>query len=317
MKLSIIVPVYNTEKYIVRCIVSLLCQDFDDYEIIIVNDGTTDKAMEVLCENVHSNKIIVKNQQNGGLSYARNEGLKLASGEYVWFVDSDDWINDNCLKGICSELDNCDVLYFNQYYESSYSSDVVVSKAYNDRIGRTLCKKDVMVATHSYIYRRDFLVHNDLSFAVGLFHEDNLFTSIALYTAQTVKPYNLPVYHRFSNPESITHTIMPKRCYDLMSVAEKQDKFAKMKVSDSDLWEWGHFVADTINGALALSLRCDSGVRRDLNAFINSHRDLLDYLCNSSKIPTRIMGLLAKKMNLPLVSLYQFLSIFRYKLLQK
>ena len=84
MKLSIVVPVYNTEKYIVKCISSLLVQDYDDYEIIIVNDGSPDKAMEVLNNNLLSEKIIKVNLANGGLSFARNEGMKLANGEYIW-----------------------------------------------------------------------------------------------------------------------------------------------------------------------------------------------------------------------------------------
>lgn len=313
MTLSIIVPVYNTEKYIVRCIDSLLRQDFDDYEVILVNDGTTDRALETLQEHVDSDKIIIRNQEHGGQSLARNEGMKMAGGDYVWFIDSDDWVEENCLKEICASLDGCDILYFNQYYESGDSADSAVIKENNANTGKELCKQDVMVGPPFYIYRRAFLIERGLSFAEGLFHEDNLFTPIALYNARSVKPYNKPVYHKYTNPSSTTRTLNPKRCYDLMVIAERLSRFANDWVSENDRWAWGHFIADTMNGALALSQQCDKSVKNDLEAFFRSHPELFDYLCHARKIPTRIMGLLAKNLHIPLVRLYGLLYIIRYQ----
>ena len=314
MKLSIIVPVYNTEEYIVRCISSLLRQDFDDYEIIIVNDGTTDHAMEVLDRNVSSDKIIVRNQENGGQSLARNEGLKLAHGDYVWFVDSDDWINDNCLKDICFQLGGCDILYFNQYYKSTCSSESIKTKMIEAETGAELCKKDILVGPHFYIIRRGFLTQYDYSFPVGLYHEDNLYIPTVLYKAQVIKSYQPPVYHNYYNPHSTTNIVNPKRCYDLMTIAERLKLFAETKVTETDSLNWGgHFISDTMNGALALSLKCEPQVRHDLGLFVGSHRDLLKYLCYAPKMPTRIMGWLSYYLHIPIVPLYQFLSVLRYK----
>ena len=240
--------------------------------------------------------------------------MKLANGEYIWFVDSDDWIDQNCLNKICGQLDGCDVLYFNNYYDTTYSKERILSMNIDVRTGRELSKKDVKTPPMLYIYRRDFLTKAGHSFAVGMLHEDNLFTPIVLYTAQRVKPYNQPVYHKLSNPNSISHTINSQRCYDLMNVSNKLDMFAKEYVCKTDIWDWGHFIADTINGALAISLKCNSRVRHDLQDFVISHRYLLEYLCHSPKIPTKIMGWLSYKLCVPLVPLYQFLSIFRYKI---
>ena len=86
MKLSIIVPVYNVEKYIVKCISSLLCQDTNDYELIIVNDGTKDKSIELIEEHFNDDKIKIVNQENKGLSGARNTGLEYAKGNMFGFL---------------------------------------------------------------------------------------------------------------------------------------------------------------------------------------------------------------------------------------
>lgn len=114
MKASIIVPVYNTEQYLQQCVDSLLSQDFDDFEILLINDGSTDGSLNV-CENYASifSNVRVINKPNGGLSSARNTGVYYAQGDWVVFVDSDDyWTSNNCLK----------VLFENS---KTYNSDVV------------------------------------------------------------------------------------------------------------------------------------------------------------------------------------------------
>ena len=114
-KLSFIVPVYNMEEYVGRCLNSLLNQDipFTEYEIIVVNDGSTDSSLKILHEYAekHANIRIVT-QENKGLSAARNIGLREATGEYIWHIDSDDWIVENCasrLLELCKR-DDLDML---------------------------------------------------------------------------------------------------------------------------------------------------------------------------------------------------------------
>ena len=113
MKLSIIVPVFNVEKYIRPCLESLLKQGLDDdcFEVIIINDGTPDKSMEVIADIIEAHQNIqVINQENQGLSIARNNGLENASGDYILFIDSDDLLIDNSIpflldKAIASRAD--------------------------------------------------------------------------------------------------------------------------------------------------------------------------------------------------------------------
>ena len=93
MKISIVIPTYNSEKYIARCLDSVLAQEERDFEAIVVNDGSKDKTAVLVEEYVKKDKrIILINQENGGVSKARNTGLDRAQGEYIFFVDSDDWI---------------------------------------------------------------------------------------------------------------------------------------------------------------------------------------------------------------------------------
>ena len=100
MKLSIIVPVYNVEKYIIKCIDSLLLNNTNDYEIIVVNDGTKDRSIELVKNKFCDSKIRIVEQENQGLSAARNTGVAEAMGDYIWFVDSDDTVDEDSRRGV-------------------------------------------------------------------------------------------------------------------------------------------------------------------------------------------------------------------------
>ena len=116
MKLSIIVPVYGVEKYIEQCIASLLTPGCNDYEIIVVNDGTKDKSIEIVEQSFTDPRIRIIHKENGGLSSARNLGIREAQGEYVWFFDSDDWAETQSIPDIVSRLNDVDCLYFKSYF---------------------------------------------------------------------------------------------------------------------------------------------------------------------------------------------------------
>jgi len=114
LKFSIIVPVYNVEDYIHECVNSILAQSFDSYEILLINDGSTDKSASICDQFALSHRnVIVIHKKNGGLSDARNVGIKNAKGEYIIFIDSDDYIEKNTLDVFAKELceaDNPDVM---------------------------------------------------------------------------------------------------------------------------------------------------------------------------------------------------------------
>ena len=130
MKISVIIPIYNVEPYIVRCAESVFRQDLSEseYEVIFVNDGSKDRSMEMLqnfLDTCGKQNFKVVNKKNGGLSSARNVGIEHANGDYLWFVDSDDWIEPNCLGTIQNRIkETCTDIIF------VYADDIVGKKKY-------------------------------------------------------------------------------------------------------------------------------------------------------------------------------------------
>ncbi len=236
MKLSIIVPVYNVEKYLSRCIESLLAQDDDDYEIIAVNDGSTDSSLKIL-ESFSSPKLKVYSKPNGGLSSARNYGLKRAVGEYIFFVDSDDFISTNCIHRVNATLKGCDLLVFGHIYKNdSYE----LSVSHVPTSGREFSMKGCPTAVWNYVFKKQFLTKNNLYFKEGIFHEDTLFTPMVVYLANSIVLFEDGVYHyNLDNPSSTTHTNSAKRCKDLMLVVDDLATFADKVVKANDKLMWG------------------------------------------------------------------------------
>lgn len=224
MKLSIVIPVYNVEPYIEKCIKSVLNQNIsvNDYEIIIVNDGTPDRSMSIIdtivkdAPNVH-----IISQQNQGLSVARNNGLAKASGEYVWFVDSDDWIEPNCLLEICNQLDgNLDFLQIQYRYtfdNPEKNTDAKICSIKESISGKEQLRRGgVDIPVQFSIYRRKFLEENSLKCYPGMFHEDGEFKPRALYLAKTCKSYDKIVYNYYQRSSgSITAEFKIKNALDL------------------------------------------------------------------------------------------------------
>ena len=230
MKFSVIIPVYNVEAYLQACLDSVLNQTFEDWEAICVNDGSTDNSAAILEEYGHKDgRFKIVNQPNGGLSAARNTGLKAAAGEYVLFLDSDDWLEGNALERVSESLANEDMLCFSgrrffekegRYHEAdqlkpwSYATGM---DYYNEN---ALAVRDfAFVCVVLRAYKREFLVGHHLWFKEGIFHEDNLFTPLACYYAGKVKVINDCLYDYRVRANSITTTGNVKRLRDLLGTA--------------------------------------------------------------------------------------------------
>ena len=229
MKLSIVIPIFGVEKYIEKCLMSCVKQDLllgEDYEIICVNDGTKDRSAIIAREIANSHKgITVIDQENGGLSSARNTGLAHAQGEYVWFVDSDDWIEPNSLSCIFPKLkDSVDILHIN--YQFVYDNkppmkgvDCAISGIIDIIDGRTqiLSKHYESPAPYS-IYRREFLVQNKLKFCVGILHEDAEFKPRAILLAKKICFCDAVCYNYYQRDGSIMHSYKLRNVQDMLVV---------------------------------------------------------------------------------------------------
>ena len=228
--ISVIVPVYNTENYVHDCIMSIINQNFDNYEIICINDGTKDNSEKILSElGKKHDEIRIINQENQGLSAARNTGLKYANGKYVLFVDSDDKLNENALQEMYekAELMELDVLGFNYSDQNGNSRDI--KSPVTDQIldGKTFymlyydANKDFpLSASCLYLYKKRFLDVNKLKFKVGIYHEDEHFFVRLLAVCDKIFYLNKTLYwYRMDRTDSIMLNRSLKNCFDLNSTA--------------------------------------------------------------------------------------------------
>ncbi len=217
LKLSIIVPIYNVEKYLPKCVESLLSQDLslEEYEIILVDDGSPDRCGEI-CDDYASRyaNIKVVHRENGGLSAARNSGIDVAQGKYVQFVDSDDYLEPNVLRTLVDkmETDNLDVLRFNYQNVNSRYRVFEPNKAskpfadYRDEVcdGLTFLNERLGYACYAcqFMVRRELLL--TCTFKEGIYFEDTEWAPRLLLQSERVASTTLMVYNYLMRVGSIT-----------------------------------------------------------------------------------------------------------------
>ncbi|MDO5571254.1 MAG: glycosyltransferase [Bacteroidales bacterium] len=228
MKLSIIIPIYNSFKFLDECINSIKICDSIDYELICIDDGSTDKSLELL-KSFESNidNFTIITQSNKGQSNARNNALKMARGEYIFFLDSDDSLIYKSLEFvitkiidediICFNAISCDSdMYFNLYYkELQFYNNII----YDGLSVLELSASNIPLVPWCYVFKRDFLIKNDLFFKEGFFHEDALFVLQTFFYAKKISfiPYFPVVKYRIHN-NSTTNNRKFKTIYDLIII---------------------------------------------------------------------------------------------------
>ena len=259
IQLSIIVPVYNVEKYIRPCIESIFMQELDEdrFEVIIVNDGTKDRSMEIIQDIICEHKnITIINQENQSLSVARNNGIAVAKGEYIIMPDSDDLLIKNSLKPLLdkaleTEVDMlvADFLTMNdqeiEHYKDKLSLDTKEIN-YTEMSGEQLIIKD-LVPHECYVWRtlynRSFLFNHNLTFYPGITYQDRPFTYACLLKAnKCIRAYSLLNIYRKGHSTAASFRLTKKKAFDYcISIAEiwklvDNEKFSKQlldKISDN------------------------------------------------------------------------------------
>ena len=231
-KISIIIPAYNVESFIECCLSSILRQvDCVDYEIIVVNDGSTDSTMEkiqkfICCNNPPNLRVF--STKNQGLSATRNFGLKLSKGEYIWFVDSDDWITANSLAIILAKLNenDLDVIALNAIINKDDEVYPVIRNLKGDKIynGAEVFSKSWKYpysGAQFYIFKHSFLIKESLLFENGIYFEDLLFTPVALDKCRSIGVCEIPVYnYRLRSNSITTSNVSLKKANDLIYIME-------------------------------------------------------------------------------------------------
>ena len=223
--LTVVIPVYNVEKYLKRCVESVLVQEWNNYDILLVDDGSIDSSPQICDDYVKAYDFIsVIHKENGGLSEARNTGISNAEGEYVYFLDSDDWIEPNTFSDLAEviESDQYDIISFNQEFVKS-EHDII--KSDSKRIKR-LTGKEALIDMFSYgfitvfatdkIYRKALFTKNTIQFPVGKYYED-LGTNYKLFlSAKKVYATNQKYYHYLiDNPDAITKSWNEQKFSDM------------------------------------------------------------------------------------------------------
>ena len=311
-KLSIVVPVYNVEQYVEECIRSLLHPTEMNYEVVVVNDGTLDHSIDIVRDNIHDERVRIINKDNGGLSSARNFGIKHAKGEYVWCFDSDDWAETELIPDIISKLNGLDLLTFNKRFDNYEDREIIHQLDRNATTGRELACLPYDHGAPFYIYRKVMLEENRLMFKEGLLHEDSLFTPMVILKSNKVFCYDKPVYHyRRGRQGAITSVVYPKRLDDLMYVVSCLVDYGKSL--DADIkYGWGRCIVQLTNELLFCSMKCDDKDARDRTRdYVNNNRYLIEYLSHSNK-KSRIMALLSQVLFGNLYATYSLLYRLRY-----
>ena len=315
--LSIVIPAYNAEKYLDKCLDSCCRQDISSgkYEIILVNDGSTDSTGEIAAKwAAEYSNIKVISQDNKGLSMARNAGIDAATGKYVILLDSDDYIAENCLDSLVKRCttDNLDML---RICAANILNDSPVRRfSYQDTgisEGRQLLKGKLQVCAPFAIYRKGFLDACQLRFHPGIYHEDNEFTPRAYYAAQRVASTAEIIYFVRQTPQSITRTPNPKRGYDLLKVIDMLCGFAAEKVEE----EYRPYIykqaSDCINSCLRLMDELPADDAAKLLDKMTKGRETAAILKLSSARTHRAEGLLMKIFPKRIKTVYRILESLR------
>ena len=246
IKVSVVIPIYNSEKYLEKCLDSVKNQTLKEIQIICVNDGSTDKSLEIISKYAkNDDRFVVINQKNGGCGKAYNEGMKLATGEYIGFVEPDDYINSDMYENLYDVAKSYDVDFvksdfveFNSQGENKYRA-LTYSKEYYNKVINP--KDDINVFnfamnTWTGLYKREFLEKNGINYheTAGASFQDNGFWFKTFCFADRIYFLDKAFYnYRIDNPNSSVNdpnkVFCMKEEYDLIYEFLEQNPKLKEK----------------------------------------------------------------------------------------
>ena len=307
IKLSIIVPIYGVEKYLRKCVDSLLAQNIpsSEYEIILVDDGGADACPAICDEYAAShNNICVVHRKNGGLSAARNSGIEVAQGDYIMFVDSDDYIEPNVLKGLLDQVDrdNLDVLryrlqYVNPQYEvfNPYKSDPFKGNDYSeiptDGVSFLNSRMSTACYAWAFVIKRELL--DGCIFTPGIYFEDTDWTPRMLCKAKRVASTNTVVYNYLQREGSITNAV--NRSKQKKVLDDKMHLIATLQQQAIDLRKSGRYnrwyrdmISDTVVSIIGM-LSVEFYAEKD--AYLAQLKQLNIYPIESKSLKAKLINI--------------------------
>lgn len=240
---SVVVPIYNVEQYLEKCVESICRQTYENLEIILVNDGSPDQCGQ-MCEEYakKDNRIKVIHKKNGGLSDARNSGVKLATGKYLLFVDSDDYIAKDLVEKTVTvaEKNNCDMVLYDYYYVEPDNVEIRSTIVPANKVISLEQEHTLLLAATSAcakLFNREFYVKANCPFPQGIYFEDLATTSIFFMRAKRVYYLKEPLYYYINRENSImTGKNFEKSSHDklvalehILSAYKKEGKYEEYR----------------------------------------------------------------------------------------
>ena len=220
-RFSIIISAYNVEKYIDTAIASIKNQDFKNYEIIVVNDGSTDRTLKIL--KTYKDIKLINNNKNIGLGESRNKAVNVAKGEYILYLDADDTLYSNdTLSNIDKTIGNkqLDICYFGVQYVGGSNKCYIPNEKNSTKEARIAC--DMHFAVSSKCWRKEFLIKKDIKFIGNMYYEDMPYSLKGTILAEKIGYGKFPIYNYYRNRDgSIMSTPSIKRCTDMFKVLEE------------------------------------------------------------------------------------------------
>lgn len=333
---SLILPIYNVAPYLKRCIDSILSQNFKDYEIILVDDGSTDDSPQICDAYAESlSNVRVIHKVNGGLSSARNAGLEIAEGQYIWWIDSDDWIEPGALEQLymasCEKTP--DIVKFHYFRVEKEKQEVfcqiepgfyIGSENINKLLNRAFYDSGkFLLSAWIHVYRRTFLVGTNIPFIserqVG--SEDYLFNLSILPMAESICVLSAPLYCYYMREGSLAQTYksdLPERyeiLYELLVQAHKRAESYDQYCKDINFFYAWHLVRGTCmtQEYQALPGHSFQDGRRKVKSFLRSSKLRKALSCCDLGKLTRKQRVLLLAMKLRMEILFYYLFVIKPK----
>lgn len=311
--ISVIVTVYNTEKYLRQCLDSIVSQSYTNLEIIIVNDGSTDNSLQICLEySDRFDNVKIINKENGGASDARNCGLKAAQGEYIHYIDSDDFLIDkNLYQNLINRIDcnNPNIIFSLYKGYSAMSLEEIESQQKYNRDGfyddnillHVLEQGYIMTLTCpvNKLFNRKFLLKNNLFFTVGLDHEEDEWLPRVISCVDNAFFYNEYIYgvrcrREGSLSENKSDAVLARKARSKMKIAATGMEFMKDNISDGLTLKYvaGYYWEYMMSAVINTQKLKDKNLRRENFNYIKSKKEFFKNYKLLLNKNWRIMGLM-------------------------
>ncbi len=319
-KISIIIPVYNAESTLVRCINSVLNQTFTDFEVLIINDGSTDGS-EKICRQFADGRIKYISKENGGASTARNLGMSKANGDYLCFVDCDDYIDNDMLSFMYEKIQktNADIVMCGYYMENGKSvseisakDGIVEGKEINNRIVE-LKSKNLIDSPCNKLYKREFIINSGVKMPENEAFEDTDFNLRLLKFSPKIAIYKECFYHYILSMGSTTRRYNPQK----LNIIKKRAKLLYECTDGVDNYCDFYYIKSVFSAVIDMFFACKP---KEIKAVIkNECKD--GFFIKASKgaqcsgFGSKVIIYTAKSRSTQLIYLFCFASyVLKYKL---